>query len=689
MRALRPARTDWRFDSRAIARTSLDAWSVARLVANASVFALALSTAGCAASGNVGTTGSTGGAGGAAGMGGAGGMGGAAGTGGAGGTSCADGATEACYTGPDGTQGLGICVPGQRVCEGGLFGPCEGETLPTDEVCDALDNDCDGQVNEDCPCQPGEVQPCYSGPPGTEGVGFCQAGTQSCDDATGQWGACAGDVVPQAEACDGLDNDCNNAVDEGDPGGGTPCQTANPGECKNGEFHCIQGSLQCVATAPGNEVCDGKDNDCDGVNDNGNPGGGAQCATNLPGVCATGTETCAGVLGYTCTPDVAPGSQGEVCDGLDNDCDGQTDEGNPGGGAPCMTGLLGVCALGTQMCAGAAGFVCMPNAMPSLETCDGKDNDCNGSVDDAIAQVGQNCVEAGFVGQCQFGTYSCTSGVLTCDHPFPGTVQESCNGKDDDCDGTIDNPALLNGLPCTSAFPGVCAAGTTLCIQGSATCNAAVQPNTQSEVCDAVDNDCDGVVDDLNANAACAQQFSMAGGVASWSCGGTCEITACTSGQSNIDGAIGNGCECATDLYAQACGNSGTAAVPKGGVTTMSGKIESANGSDWLTFNFNASAVGQAYSPKVELTNSAGNQYAMDVMVNCAGQAQGCSTTGGANNENGINVNVWEQKYNQYIPGPGCCSDNTPRVTSVKVRVYRRFADAPTCTSYVVTATNP
>src|SRR5215217_4442088 len=96
--------------------------------------------------------------------------------------------------------------------------------------------------------------------------------------------------------------------------------------------------------------------------------------------------------------------------------------------------------------------------------------------------------------------------------------------------------------------------------------------------------------------------------------------------------------------------------------------------------------VGVALQKKVQLLDSAGGQYAMDVMVSCKGAA-GCATTGGANNENGINVTVWEQTY-AYIPGPGCCSDNTPRQASVRVRVFRKNGDAPTCAAFTVRATN-
>ena len=63
-------------------------------------------------------------------------------------------------------------------------------------------------------CDPGLVEPCYSGPSGTQNVGVCIAGTSACD-ATGVFGPCEGEITPAPEACNGVDDDCNGAVDDG------------------------------------------------------------------------------------------------------------------------------------------------------------------------------------------------------------------------------------------------------------------------------------------------------------------------------------------------------------------------------------------------------------------------------------------------------------------------------------------
>jgi hypothetical protein len=85
----------------------------------------------------------------------------------------------------------------------------------THGLCNHLDDDCDGNVDEGCPCAPGAVQSCFRGPPGRHDVGACADGMQQCSGGEfGAWGACTGGIPPSAETCDGLDNDCNGCTDE-------------------------------------------------------------------------------------------------------------------------------------------------------------------------------------------------------------------------------------------------------------------------------------------------------------------------------------------------------------------------------------------------------------------------------------------------------------------------------------------
>ena len=77
------------------------------------------------------------------------------------------------------------------------------------ELCNnGLDDNCNGQVDEGCPCAPGMVQQCFAGPPGRRNVGICQDGTQICI-GQGMWGECQGGIVPQPDQCNGADNLCN------------------------------------------------------------------------------------------------------------------------------------------------------------------------------------------------------------------------------------------------------------------------------------------------------------------------------------------------------------------------------------------------------------------------------------------------------------------------------------------------
>jgi hypothetical protein len=194
---------------------------------------------------------------------------------------------------------------------------------------------------------------------------------------------CVGNIEPVTEVCDGLDNDCDGTADDGNPGGGGPCSTG-VGECELGIWECQGGSLVCVGeTEPGPELCDGLDNDCDGTADEDFPALGQPCTAGVGECEASGVYVCTGdQLGTECgaTPgDPSP----ELCDGLDNDCDGTPDDGNPEGGSPCSTGLPGICADGSEVCQ-SSNLECLPDDGPITEICgNGLDDDCDGEVDDA------------------------------------------------------------------------------------------------------------------------------------------------------------------------------------------------------------------------------------------------------------------------------------------------------------------
>lgn len=115
-------------------------------------------------------------------------------------------------------------------------------------------------------CSPGSTVSCYTGPAGTEGVGVCATGVATCLPDGSGFGGCDGQVLPGAELCNGLDDSCDGAVDEGF-GVGTACDTGELGICAAGTTVCRDGGALCVPDAsPQPEVCDdGVDQDCDGA----------------------------------------------------------------------------------------------------------------------------------------------------------------------------------------------------------------------------------------------------------------------------------------------------------------------------------------------------------------------------------------------------------------------------------------
>lgn len=218
---------------------------------------------------------------------------------------CEDGDTRPCYTGLYGTQDFGACAPGQETCSNGRWsGECTDQILPEAiEIChDGIDNDCNGGVDEGCFCnwKDSVYGVCFNAPRNTDRE--CVAPETYEDDET---------------LCDGLDNDCDGLVDEG-----CPCDYTGvaAGVC---EGATRDEAGECVEPETYEEIetlCDDLDNDCDGVADEG-------CTCNYlditEGVCAAQIRTNEGECGK---PDTHEDDE-TLCDGLDNDCDGDIDEG--------------------------------------------------------------------------------------------------------------------------------------------------------------------------------------------------------------------------------------------------------------------------------------------------------------------------------------------------------------------------
>jgi hypothetical protein len=213
------------------------------------------------------------------------------------------GSAAPCSELPDGTpiefpggSPQGPCTQGIKLCQdNGTFESCLGAIAPaqTDRSTNA-DENCDGTPdNTQCGvCSVASYRCCYDGPPGTQGVGACQQGTQIQLDASGQntvWGPCAGQVTPApSDTCQaGNDATCNEAPNEDCiclNGDSSSCGEAlqRLGNCAAGTTQCVNGVwAACSVTPAANDGCNqGDDATCNGYANE-----GCQCLNNQTRSC--------------------------------------------------------------------------------------------------------------------------------------------------------------------------------------------------------------------------------------------------------------------------------------------------------------------------------------------------------------------------------------------------------------------
>ncbi len=363
----------------------------------------------------------------------------------------------------------GICK-GQITCVGpGGWSECDAPA-PAAEVCDAVDNDCNNQIDEGV-----DGQPCQN----NNEHGTC-LGTVKC---LGEQGNICDAQEPTEEACgDALDNNCNGFVDEE---GAVGCQELFQDIDKDGLGNAVSKKCLCAPEGSFTAVSAG---DCNDLN-----------------------------------PNVSQGKP-EVCNTLDDDCDGEVDPENSigciffykdddGDGFGQSTDALCLCGPTKQWTAPVGGDCDDTNGAVypgSIEVCDGADNNCNGVADEASA-VGctpflLDADEDGYgitsLSQCLCAPMGVWSATLPgdCDDTdptaHPGGL-EVCDGLDNSCNGSVDedcdkdSDGYCNALKPIVGNPFSCPNGGGDCVDF----NPDINPGAK-EICDEIDNDCDLEVDE-------------------------------------------------------------------------------------------------------------------------------------------------------------------------------------------------
>jgi hypothetical protein len=269
----------------------------------------------------------------------------------------------------------------------------------------------------------------------------------------------------------------------------------------------IQDSCDPGDPAPNDLTCNGIDDNCNGSNDEGYISVGTTCGV---GACAnSGATSCVnGSIQDSCDPgDPAPNDA--TCNGIDDNCNGSNDEGYISVGTTCG---VGACAnSGATSCVnGSVQDSCDPgDPAPNDVTCNGVDDNCNGSNDEGYIPVATNCG----IGACAAaGITSCVNGgvIDSCLPGAPAPSDSVCNAIDDDCDGPIDEEVpSINIAPINQTFSAYGGSGTIAVTVPAGACDwTALSEVNWITVVSGASGDADGTIQfDVAPNATGSQRI--------------------------------------------------------------------------------------------------------------------------------------------------------------------------------------
>ncbi len=365
------------------------------------------------------------------------------------------------------TNDKGSC-DGKRTCEASGLGACVGKT-PTEEICNALDDNCDGKV-DNLPLTAKCTIKAYNAGSGIACLtdSDCKVKGESCDNnackillgacpgtpscASNGAFLCLGAPMPKAEVCNGSDDDCDGLIDEDFGVTGLDGVKAGVGDaCGTGV--CAGGSVQCATLAQAvcsteskakTEVCDGNDNDCDGKIDN--------SACDDKDACTADTcDAVAAACSHTPSVDCDDKNQctTDTCAAKSGECTHATYVGSCSDGDACTTG--DACAENpdkSSICVAGKAVDCDDKNLCTDDSCDAKTG-CVHAANAATDPCYDGAIGSKGVGSCKGGLKSCVDSQLgVCVGQIVPSLQEECDGVDDNCNGFVDEgckPGALQG----------------------------------------------------------------------------------------------------------------------------------------------------------------------------------------------------------------------------------------------------